>query len=178
MSAGATVMKLSGIASGGLVAMVAFAWGNHLLGPLGSLLFGFLATATLWLVYQTFFIANTWKTFRSIIVIPLAVFVAVGIWNPALFNSDLADIIERQANTRIARREIVQVLASDARFHQLSISTFFHKTTMAIVQGDVADQDDWNRLKKRIKEECPRFKKDYGIIWKVTVGGQQADQES
>jgi hypothetical protein len=142
--------------------------GNYLLGAAAAILFGVVASGTLFLVYRSFTTAGNFHVVRLVIVLLFATGVLTVLTIPAWFNPDLGVIIKGHQIERATRSQLHHVFSGDPRFTNLDFQCNYTKCIVVRVRGSIKTESDLFDLRKRVFATCPDVSSRW-LYWKVTV---------
>ncbi len=155
-------------AAGIAATVIAFYWGDFLLGPATGIAYAAIALAIAWLAARSRTADGHVSTVKLVAVAAFALPVACFMASPASFSPDTQHFIENHAIARSARKEIDAVLQFEPAFSNLHLRISEVKVVSAAIAGSVATRADFERLRSRIREACPAAAKCW-LLWDLEV---------
>ena len=146
----------------------AIARGNYLLGTAAAIVFGLLASGTLFLVYRVFTTTEKFHVVRQAIVLLVAIGVLTVLTIPARFNPDLGVLIEGHQTERVTRSHLHNIFPGDSRFANLDFQCNYSKCIVVSVHGSIRTESDLLELRKKIFATCPNVSSRW-LYWELTL---------
>jgi hypothetical protein len=159
--------------------LAAYSRGSQLLGTGVGLLYAFVACLLVYLILRSLIQIPLPKIQLAILAIVVLLISAVFAF-PHLVNPDLGYVIDTHRAELTAHRELSRLLASDQAFAGLQVTTTYRKGLWVGVQGSVGTDQDLDKLRTRVRDECEFLSNCY-VTWDIQIlstGAHYSDDSS
>lgn len=153
---------------GMLLAGVAFARGDYLLGWQTGLFYAIAIVEFFWLIVRRTETPTIASRVGKIVLCLLAIPMVYGMAFPASINSDVQVIIDKQQLDRDVRTDAKSIITRDQRFSDLSVSSVHLKVVNITISGNMQREADLHEFRTQLVQESEAIRK-CNLHWDITI---------